>query len=95
MVTETMDGWRGVLLMQRLLGTMTPGEPLIDLYVHSVWSLVRRRAAILKDDPRLAERLLERVEGLLDDSAAVSPSARAQLEQLRFTAGAVQPWIAT
>lgn len=89
----TTSAWRGDTVLRHLLAGMKVAEPVLDLdlYIHSIWSLLRRRARVVRDDPELAAALLQRVDELLSSPSALSPQARAELAQIRYITEAVQP----
>jgi hypothetical protein len=62
---------------------LVAAEPVVDLYAHSVWALLERRARILDDDPELARSLSDRVDVLLAEGD-LSAQSRTELEHVAY-----------
>lgn len=75
--------WSGAALLGRLLERLTPEEPTVDLYVHSVWSLVLARPWVLEADHGLRTALQGRVDVLLD-APEMPRETRGKLDNLRY-----------
>jgi hypothetical protein len=75
--------WVGVTLLRQFATNLVAAEPLADLYVHSTWALLQRRGSVLEGDPKLATRLVERVEALLAEGD-LSAQSRLELEQVHY-----------
>lgn len=73
----------GRLLLDRLTAGLTPGDPLLDLTVHSCRALLLRRPRLMLD-PTVRARLRRRVRAVLD-SPGVTPSTRRKLTHLGST----------
>lgn len=76
--------WRGTALLRHLTEGLRPSTPYLELSIHSVWALLGRRPYLLGDDPALTAHLAGRVVALLDSDADLSPTARRELDQVRF-----------
>jgi len=75
--------WPGMALLRRFADNLVAAEPLVDLYVHSLWALLERRGRLLEDDPQLARILADRGETLLGEGA-LSGQSRRELEQVHY-----------
>jgi transcriptional regulator with XRE-family HTH domain len=75
--------WLGMALLRRFAGTLAATEPLVDLYVHSLWALLERRGRLLDSDPQLARALADRGELLLGEGG-LSGQSRRELEQVHY-----------
>lgn len=78
--------WSEAVLLGRLLEKLTPNEPTVDLYVHSVWSLVQARPWVLEADHDLTSTLGAGVAALLD-APEMSRETRGKLDNLRYGIG--------
>lgn len=76
--------WRGTELLRQLADGLTPANPYIDLTVHTVWALLKRRPQLLGDESLLTERLNTAVGQLLDHPAPLSDQARRELAQISY-----------
>jgi transcriptional regulator with XRE-family HTH domain len=76
--------WRGTELLRQLAEGLTVTNPYIDLTVHTVWALLKRRSQLLGDDPLLTQRLDTAVRHLLDNPAPLSDQARRELDQISY-----------
>jgi transcriptional regulator with XRE-family HTH domain len=83
MVTEDIGTWPARALLRRLTASLDPGDPVLDLYINSLWALLRRRGDVLATDPAAATALQIRTREVLDGEGP-GARARAQLEQIRF-----------
>jgi hypothetical protein len=80
--------WRGTILLRRLLNNLRLDEAVLDLYVHSLWSLFQERPYLLRQDPTLAASVRKRTtELLLDGRPILSPIGAPQLERIHFGVG--------
>ncbi|MDP8977062.1 MAG: hypothetical protein M3N17_00480, partial [Actinomycetota bacterium] len=84
-----LGGWSGMTLLRRLRDNLHATEPAVDIYVHSLWALLQRRARILEHDPQLAGSIGERVE-TLSDAQDLSEQSRRELQDLRYGVRLVQ-----
>ena len=75
--------WLGMALLRRFADTLAAAEPLLDLYVHSLWALLERRGRLLDTDPQLAQALADRGEMLLGEGD-LSGQSRRELEQVHY-----------
>jgi transcriptional regulator with XRE-family HTH domain len=75
--------WLGMALLRRFADNLAAAEPLIDLYVHSLWALLERRGRLLDADPQLARALADRGEMLLGEGD-LSGQSRRELEQVHY-----------
>jgi transcriptional regulator with XRE-family HTH domain len=75
--------WPGTALLRRFADNLAATEPLVDLYVHSLWALLERRGRLLDSDPQLARALADRGEMLLDEGN-LSGQSRRELEQVHY-----------
>jgi transcriptional regulator with XRE-family HTH domain len=82
-MASDLGPWRGTALLRRLDANLVPTEPVVDLYAHSVWALLERRARILEDDPGLARSLSDRVNVLLEEGD-LSAQSRTELEHVGY-----------
>jgi hypothetical protein len=48
-----LGSWPGLGLLRRFADNLVGTEPLVDLYVHSLWALRERRGRLLDNDPSL------------------------------------------
>lgn len=84
MRTPDLGNWRGTELLRQLADGLSPANPYIDLTVHTVWALIKRRGSLLGDDPLLTQRLTARVQLLLDHPQSLSDQARRELDNITF-----------
>jgi transcriptional regulator with XRE-family HTH domain len=82
-MASDLGPWRGTALLRRLDANLVAAEPVVDLYAHSVWALLERRARILDDDPELARSLSDRVDVLLAEGD-LSAQSRTELEHVAY-----------
>jgi hypothetical protein len=75
--------WPGMALLRRFADNLVAAEPLVDLYVHSLWALLERRGRLLDNDPQLARALVDRGETLLGEGE-LSGQSRRELEQVHY-----------
>jgi transcriptional regulator with XRE-family HTH domain len=75
--------WPGMALLRRFADNLAATEPLLDLYVHSLWALLERRGRLLDTDPQLARALAHRGEMLLDEGD-LSGQSRRELERVHY-----------
>jgi len=78
-----LGSWPGMGLLRRFADNLVATEPLVDLYVHSLWALLERRGRLLDNDPRLARTLADRGEMLLGEGD-LSGQSRRELEQVHY-----------
>jgi hypothetical protein len=78
-----LGAWPGVGLLRRFADNLVATEPLVDLYVHSLWALLERRGRLLDNDPQLARALADRGEALLGEGQ-LSGRSRRELEQVHY-----------
>jgi transcriptional regulator with XRE-family HTH domain len=78
-----LGSWPGVGLLRRFADNLVATEPLVDLYVHSLWALLARRGRLLENDPLLARILADRGEMLLSEGE-MSGQSRSELEQVHY-----------
>lgn len=77
-----------------MLEKLTADEPTMELYVHTVWALIRARPWVLESDWALTGALAARVE-VLCDAAEVPQQARRELDNIRYGLGLRRPAAAT
>jgi hypothetical protein len=75
--------WPGMGLLRRFADNLVATEPLVDLYVHSLWALLERRGRLFDNDPQLARTLADRGEMLLGEGD-LSGQSRRELEQVHY-----------
>jgi hypothetical protein len=75
--------WPGMGLLRRFADNLVATEPLVDLYVHSLWALLARRGRLLDTDPQLVRALADRGEALLCEGD-LSGQSRRELEQVHY-----------
>jgi DNA-binding transcriptional regulator YiaG len=85
MRTPDLGCWRGTELLRQLTAGMQPTTPYIDLTVHTVRALLKRRPWLLNDDPRLTADLRQRTYHLLEHPQPLSGQARYELELIHTT----------
>lgn len=78
--------WRGTELLAHLTEGLSAKTPYVSLSVRAAASLIRRRPALLMNDPRLARRLRQRAGQLLDDALDVPAQIRRDLENINYAA---------
>jgi transcriptional regulator with XRE-family HTH domain len=78
-----LGSWSGVGLLRRFVDNLVTTEPLVDLYVHSLWALLERRGRLLDTDPLLARALADQGETLLGEGD-LSAQSRRELEQVHY-----------
>jgi len=78
-----LGSWPGLGLLRRFADNLVATEPLVDLYIHSLWALLERRGRLLDNDPQLARALADRGETLLGEGE-LSGQSRRELEQVHY-----------
>lgn len=78
-----LGSWGGTGLLTRLLEKLTADEPTLELYVHTVWALIRARPWIVESDPALTGALAAKVEALCD-ADEIPQQARRELDNVRY-----------
>jgi transcriptional regulator with XRE-family HTH domain len=78
-----LGSWPGMGLLRRFADNLVATEPLVDLYVHSLWALLERRGRLLDNDLQLARALADRGEALLAEGE-LSGQSRRELEQVHY-----------
>ena len=76
----------------RLAGSLMSGNSCVDLYVHTLWALLKRPIGphLVQTDRALCASLVRRSERLLDDDVLM-PEARRELQEILGYIGWVQP----
>ena len=84
--------WTGVRVAQRLAGSLVSSSSCVDLYVHTLWALLKRPIGpyLVQTDQALCASLVRRSERLLDDDVLM-PEARRELQEILGYIGWVQP----
>lgn len=85
-----LGNWGGVALLARLHDQLLATEPTVELYVHSVWALIRCRPWVLEGDPALRLSLEARLRALQGE-ASLSRPARSELDSLGYVLGLRRP----
>jgi transcriptional regulator with XRE-family HTH domain len=78
-----LGAWGGTGLLSRLLEKLVVGEPTLELYIHSVWSLIRARPWILEASPRSANELRGRVEAVAA-AEGLPPEVERELDAIQY-----------
>ena len=91
-MTEDPGPWAGARLAGRLVGSLASANSCVDLYVHTLWALLKRPIGplLIQTDRALCASLVARSEALLDDDLLM-PEARRELEEILGYVGWVQP----
>ena len=73
----------GVRVAGRLAGSLVPGNSCVDLYVHTLWALLKRPIGpyLVQTDRALCASVVSRSERLLDDNVLM-PEARRELQEM-------------
>jgi hypothetical protein len=84
--------WTGAMVAARLADNLMPGKSCVDLYVHTLWALLRRPIGpyLVETDRAFCATAVKRSERLLDDDALM-PETRRELQELLGYIGWVQP----
>lgn len=85
-----LSNWGGMALLERLHDQLLATEPTVELYVHSVWALIRCRPWLLEGDPALRLSLGARLHALQAE-ASLSRRARSELDSLGYVLGLRRP----
>ncbi|MGH2769827.1 MAG: helix-turn-helix domain-containing protein, partial [Actinomycetota bacterium] len=80
-ISNGLGRWRGDTLLRRLHDRLASSELAIDIYVHTLWALLQRRAWLLEEDLASARSLCDRVEALID-TPGISDQSRRELESI-------------
>ncbi|ASU82748.1 transcriptional regulator [Nocardiopsis gilva YIM 90087] len=83
MATGRTGAWEGRKLFRHLLARLAPAHGYLDLYVHTMRSLLAARLDLLRATAGGAEALRERVAVLLDDGHT-SAQARRELDAILY-----------
>lgn len=75
--------WNPVHLFQQLVGSLHEAPGTVDLYVHSLHTLIRLHPWLLMADPAAARHLRQRAARLLD-ARLLSPVSRRDLESVHY-----------
>jgi hypothetical protein len=91
-MTQDPGPWTGATVAGRLAGTLMSGNSCVDLYVHTLWALLKRPIGpyLVETDRALCGSLVRRSEKLLDDNVLM-PEARRELAEILGYIGWVQP----
>jgi transcriptional regulator with XRE-family HTH domain len=84
MHTAELGPWRGAELLRQLAEGLKPTNPYIDLTVHSIAALLKRKSGLLDDDPLITQKLVDRAQQLLDYPDPLSDQARRELDQISY-----------
>jgi hypothetical protein len=57
--------WYGLPLLRRLTDILPSSRATVDIYIHSIWALLRDRPNTLQEDPTVAMRLYGQVAATL------------------------------
>jgi hypothetical protein len=84
--------WTGVMVARRLADSLVPGNSCVDLYVHTLWALLKRPIGpyLVETDRTFCASVIKGSERLLDDDVLM-PEARQELQELLGYIGWVQP----
>jgi len=83
MASARLGAWEGRGLLRHLMDRLIPGHGYLDLYVHTVWSLLAARPRLLAADPEASGKLAASVAMLLDSPDTSAP-ARRELDGIRY-----------
>lgn len=82
MVETSPESWYGTKLLQHLIERLSAEFGFVELNVHTLWALVRRKPGVLDGDPALLREVAARSESLRDEE--VSPQARRELDAVLY-----------
>ncbi|MDQ1644914.1 MAG: hypothetical protein QOJ50_1098 [Cryptosporangiaceae bacterium] len=83
-MTDPNSGWRGAKLLRHIVDRLTPGHGFLDLNVHTLWSLLLERRAVIHDDPATSRTLARRGAQLLDQPDVISPQSSTELTSVLY-----------
>jgi DNA-binding transcriptional regulator YiaG len=82
--------WHGLSLLRALADILHPNQATMDIYVHSIWTLLRDQPQLLHGDLELLARLRNRLAEVLGQSST-SAESRRKLESLYHGLQLMQP----
>ena len=84
--------WAGAVVAGRLAESLMPGNSCVDLYVHTLWALLKRPIGpyLVQADRAFCASAVKGSERLLED-AALMPETRRELQEMLGYIGWVQP----
>ncbi|WP_306369016.1 DNA-binding transcriptional regulator [Nocardiopsis sp. CC223A] len=83
MASGRTGAWEGRRLLRHLMDRLAPGHGYLDLYAHTLWSLLAARPRLLASEPGSSERLAVAV-GVLLDGSDTSAQTRRELDGIRY-----------
>ncbi|MEV3872729.1 helix-turn-helix domain-containing protein [Streptomyces sp. NPDC049906] len=86
---RALGGWSGGRLLQHLTSGLDPSHGFFELNVHSLWSLIAVRPALLRANPTSNDVLCAQLHVLLDGHGLI-PRVRQELESIRYALRLVQ-----
>ena len=91
-MTQDPGPWTGARVAGRLAGSLMSGNSCVDLYVHTLWTLLKRPIGpyLVQTDQALCASLVDRSERLLDDDVLM-PEARREVHEMLGYIRWVQP----
>jgi DNA-binding XRE family transcriptional regulator len=91
-MTQDPGPWTGATVAGRLAGNLMSGRSCVDLYIHTLWVLLKRPIGpyLVQTDRALCASVVSRSEKLFDDNVLM-PEARRELQEIVGYIGWVRP----
>ena len=82
-MTQDPGPWTGAKVAGRLARSLMPGRSCVDLYVHTLWALLKRPIGphLVQTDQALCASVVGGSERLLDENVLM-PEARRELQEI-------------
>jgi hypothetical protein len=87
--------WHGLPLLRKLSQILHPSQATVDIYIHSIWALLRDQPHILQAEPGLAAQLCDRAAEMIDHQSDMWPQSRRKIESLYYGLQLMQPSLKT
>jgi len=83
MVTMRPDSWTGARLFSHLVNRLRPGSDHAELNIHTLWTLLAARPAVLTLDTNVRARAKVKIERTSEDRS-LTAQARQQLASVAY-----------